>query len=522
MKDYLNFILEKRLTDIILEAKFDMFTDIKYILDKMKSPISKELRLLVGVDIKNAPNFLGLNDESEDPASINFYNKIEDLEWKVRTRAYRIISEEITNLFDDYDPGGPDVVKMGDVGNIIKSVIIDDKNFVHFRNKDGYDMITRFDGLDPVRTKRSQKSVIGRISRRILDKVGKKFTQVEIDDFVNEFKALVELEKSVGDRFELVKGEYIRYWYLDDRYVSGSGTLHSSCMKYSKCQKFLNIYVENKACRLLILKGFFDNSLIEARALVWKLSNGETFLDRIYYTSPHQVDIIINYAIDNGWLYKSKQDSSEDTEIIMPDGTEYGEILHVELNDTYFSYYPYMDTFKRLIHGDGLYSGDYSDTEQDMETTNGGQCEDCDGRGETDCGSCDGGGEIECGECDGSGNIDCHECDGDGDIECSTCDGDGEVECGECDGYGEFDCGGCYGDGEVDGEECSNCSGTGKSNCDNCSSGKVECYSCNGEGEKKCDECKGRGNTECDECYNGSNECYNCEGSGIVECSTCN
>lgn len=531
MNNYLGFLLEKKLTDLILESKFDVFYDIRYILDNMKSPVAKELRKLIGTDIKNVPTYLGFNDDSDDPSSIKFYNKIQDLDWEVETTVFRKYDPKLIGLFvDDYITKN---FMSGDKGKIVKVLSPDElksngfdyaNHVVHFkRDSDGADLITSIVGLTPIKTKRAQKSSIGRISRRILDKVGKKFTQVEIDDFVNGFKALVELEKNVGDRIELVKGEDIRYWYLYERYTPNkSGTLHTSCMRYSKCQKYFGIYVDNpKVCQLLILKELENDSYIEARALVWRLSNGMTFMDRIYYSSPHQVDIIINYAKKMGWLYKSKQDSGEDTTILMPDGTEYYETLHVELNDTYFSYYPYMDTFKRLIHGDGLYSGDYSDTEQDMETTNGGQCEDCEGRGEIECSYCDGRGEIECGECDGEGSIECRDCDGDGDIECSTCDGYGEIECGECDGDSEIDCVDCGGDGEIDGEECSTCVGSGKSACDNCVSGKVECYSCSGSGEKKCLDCKGRGKIECDDCYNGSNECYNCEGSGNVECRSC-
>ena len=521
MNDYINFRFSNTFLKLINESRFTLFDDITFILNNMKSPIAKELLSIRGSEIKGAPNYLGIDSESDDPAAITFYNRERDLDWEVVSSAYIIDNP----LLQAENGGGflSSGANMNDRGKVIK-VVDEPTKMAHFVKTDGSKFLFQMNGLRPIKTKNHQKSVIGRLSRRILSKVDKKFTQVEIDDFVNEFKALVENEKSSEDRMELVKGDEIQHWYLFSRYTDKtSGTLHSSCMRYEECQDFFGIYTDNSdVCQLLILRDDIDSEYIEARALVWKLHDGTTFMDRVYYSSPHIVDIFTNYAKERGWCYKSKQDSGNKTKIVFGDESEYDKILFVKLNDTYFDYYPYMDTLKCLLHGSGLYS-DISSRDMWLESTNGNVCEDCDGRRDVECSDCEGDGEVECRECDGRGNINCSECDGEGEVECDRCDGHGELDCSQCDGGGEVECGECDGYGEVDDKECGSCYGSGNIKCDECDeSGKVECSKCDGDATIKCRPCDGDGEEECEDCDGRGNvECYRCEGDGRVECDSC-
>ena len=74
------------------------------------------------------------------------------------------------------------------------------------------------------------------------------------------------------------------------------------------------------------------------------------------------------------------------------------------------------------------------------------------------CPTCDGNGDIECDECGGTGEGGkCKNCDGTGEVDdmiCTHCDGDGYVECGalECGdfGTGRVECDTCNGQGEVE------------------------------------------------------------------------
>ena len=66
------------------------------------------------------------------------------------------------------------------------------------------------------------------------------------------------------------------------------------CLIRIRCQKYLDIYVMNpEVCRLLILKDEENEDKIRARALVWKLDDDSFFMDRIYYTEQHEIDIFI-------------------------------------------------------------------------------------------------------------------------------------------------------------------------------------------------------------------------------------
>ena len=135
--------------------------------------------------------------------------------------------------------------------------------------------------------KSNNKTSIGRIARSILNDNGINKNDVEIQRFVNKFKAVYDRINSKEDSIRIVRGEELRKWYLESNYceetaVSKRGTLGKSCMRYAEAQDFLDIYVNNpNACGLLIKLD--DKQKLRTRALVWYTNFG-IFLDRIYYT----------------------------------------------------------------------------------------------------------------------------------------------------------------------------------------------------------------------------------------------
>ena len=95
--------------------------------------------------------------------------------------------------------------------------------------------------------------------------------------------AVKSKRENIFKDFKIVKDEDIRKYYLYESYESDNHTLGGSCMRYEKCQKYLDIYVKNpEVCQLLILKSDDDKDKIKGRALIWKLTNGEYYMDRIY------------------------------------------------------------------------------------------------------------------------------------------------------------------------------------------------------------------------------------------------
>jgi hypothetical protein len=316
--------------------------------------------------------------------------------------------------------------------------------------------------------------------------------------------------------FEIVKGEDIREYYLEDKYYDNEeGTLAGSCMKGNECQEYLNIYVENDdVVSLIIFRSEHDRELITGRALLWDATLESTnekikFMDRVYVNKSNDIELFKQFAIKNGYYYKHKQDYSE-TPLMFNDKvlSEEDSKIYVDINPGNYELYPYIDTVKYHIIRKGILKN--YEPGVIRNSTEGG-CEYCNATGEVECDECYGEGEVECSDCYGSGKNYCGECDGDGYTYCRTCNGDGNYDCNTCEGEGEVECSDCGGSGEDGDDNCSTCDGKGK----------VECSDCDGDSTVKCDECE-EGRIDCRYCDGeGSVKCYNCEGEGSVKCDGC-
>lgn len=380
---------------------------------------------------------------------------------------------------------------------------------------------------------------VGRFVRAILTKAGIEVKPKELEDFVSKYKATILVEKEAFKRFEIVKGDDIKKWYLVDNYDKELGTLGSSCMRYAKCQEYLSIYSENPdKVSLIILKSSEDPDKITGRALLWLDDKDRKFMDRVYIINSADTQLFIDYAIDSGFYYKKNQ-TFNTGENIMFNGEELKREeswVTVTLENSEFDYYPYMDSLKYFqkqlskhfqAREYSKLTSDYNSAyDAELTSTEGGDgsCDNCNGRGSYECQECSGG-EVECYRCDGSKEEECGECEGSGVENCSKCDGEGEVSCKNCDGNGELDCEKCDGDGtNEEGDECSECEGKGKISCDDChGDGRSTCDECDGECTVECTACKGGGLQECSKCDGeGTLECDECGGSGSIECYECN
>lgn len=251
---------------------------------------------------------------------------------------------------------------------------------------------------------------IGRFIRGILQKYKKDFTDSEIESFVNTYKSVLDFDKSKFDLFEIVKGNDIKKYYYEKNYLSQKGPLGASCMKYERCQKYLDIYcVNTNVCSLLILKDVDDKSKIIGRALIWETSIGK-FMDRIYYIKDSDINLFTKYAKDNDMHFKTSPNYNKDKKIT------------IQLENFNFKYYPYMDTFKYLkLNGELSNIIDSKEEFYILEETFGGHVSPLGGN----CPECLGSEEIECYECDGDGRNYtgrvCYKCNGDGYVSCPYC-----------------------------------------------------------------------------------------------------
>jgi len=199
---------------------------------------------------------------------------------------------------------------------------------------------------------------IGRILTPIFG--ADKFSQVAVKSFSDIYKAEYEA-LTIYDRFKLVEGENIRYWYNEKRYTKdsdGSGLL-GSCMRYEGAQPYLDIYCKNPdRCSLLILTNP-KNELI-GRAIVWKdlrKPKGETFMDRVYVARQHYNELFKKYAVDQGWIYKYNQ-TAGDSSYVDKKGQRVTDGLAVVLEPRTYDHYPYMDTLKYYTPDSGRLGSD--------------------------------------------------------------------------------------------------------------------------------------------------------------------
>jgi len=168
---------------------------------------------------------------------------------------------------------------------------------------------------------------------KLLKKFNKTLTNKEIEIFVNKFKALYKSKNNPD--FSLVSGDEIDRWYDEENYAhtargdEGIGTLGKSCMRHG--DNYFEIYTNNpKVCQLLILK---SNKKLIGRALVWKLNNGQTYMDRIYTHFDSDVHMFREYAMKRKWL--THYDNIKKCDI---------EKMEVTIAKKSYNYFPYLDT----------------------------------------------------------------------------------------------------------------------------------------------------------------------------------
>lgn len=196
---------------------------------------------------------------------------------------------------------------------------------------------------------RRETMKIGKLISTLIQKKGVDFSDVIIEEFVNKYKVFQQDEDC---KFVLVKGSDISKWYNEDTYEKSTeaSSLHNSCMRYKNCKTFFPIYEKSKNVSLLCLVG--KKGKLRGRAILWEDISLDgtkvTFLDRIY-TYKLSVELAFkDYAIKNGWWFKTRQSTSS---TVISNGkkeiTEYEMRMYLspkidwdKLNK------PYMDTMK--------------------------------------------------------------------------------------------------------------------------------------------------------------------------------
>jgi hypothetical protein len=528
--DYKEFILESKL-ELLLEANIVYTNKFKDILKSIESPISTMLITLAGKEVDVNTNYIDINTDKKDVILFTPDNKTLKLPLIVTESGYSYSGSAHKAKNSGYPIGELANPEQGQQVELVKKLSTEEVEL--FFNGGNYKIshikfkidseaytwgadkefeafyLSEYLEVDISSIKKSEVK-IGRFVNSILKKADFEFKPTDVEDFVSKYKTAIQIRNDAFDRFEIVSGDDIKKYYNEESYYqTGSGTLGTSCMRYSRCEEYLNIYSENPdQVSLIIIKSLDDSEKIIGRAILWTDSKDRKFMDRTYVIDHSNVILFIEYAIKNGYYYKRNQTYSDDTQIMfngLAISTSDSIIkVKLEVGGTFDSY-PYCDTLK-------YYNTETSIITNDSDGSYNSTLTDTDG-GDGSCNNCGGSGDVECGDCNGSGEDTCYECNGEGEVDCSDCDGDGHNECYDCDGDGEIECSNCDGSGTDDDEECGDCDG----------SGNVSCNNCGGDGSNTCDTCDGSALVGCSDCDGEGNvTCNNCGGDGRYDCYDCN
>jgi hypothetical protein len=485
IKRYFEFINEK--LEILLESNVVYSDDFKKVLSMMNTPLSKTLLDMENKDYDVKSNYFDIIKTKNDYVSFIPDKKAQDIikskelvkytvdssEWLEHTSSNNDIFNKLGYKYKEDYPYCP---RGSDIGEVINKVSLDDSNYeyvwVKFKDINGNERgegvytsnaLSRQENKD-VWSKNRQNIKVGKIIRPLLKTNNIEVSDKEIEEFVNLYKSTIDKINDKFHFFEIVEGDDIAFWYNIDNYYETIGTLGSSCMRTAHSTWF-EIYTKNpNQVNLVILKSDMDESKIVGRALLWYLPDGKKFMDRIYTTKDHNINLFRDYAKENGWYVKYANNSCETTQSIDPNGSKFnlGEVdITLDVKD--YDYFPYLDTFKFFIPDEGLLSNIRKYNSYILEGASGDYifCNLCNNSGTVECCECNATGWVDCYECDSSGEVTCYTCDGEGEIktedgreECSDCDGTGHIKCDNCGGSGRTSCSNCYGDGKYDCPEC--------------------------------------------------------------------
>lgn len=173
---------------------------------------------------------------------------------------------------------------------------------------------------------------------RFIKKITDKFSDNQIEKFVNNLKAFLKLRKDTS-RFQIIEGEELRKYYLTSTYQSEMGQLGNSCMRHDECQAFFDFYVENSdICKMLILKGVNTDKIV-GRALLWQTNLG-LYLDRVYTIVDSDLVLFEEYSKQLGciWTYHNLYCANSSKWVV----------LKIRPKKLDFELYPYLDTFQHF------------------------------------------------------------------------------------------------------------------------------------------------------------------------------
>ena len=370
---YQDFLFES----LILEARVKFSNNFRLLLGKVNDPIASSLLTLIDKDLDVTSNFIDIDKEKNDTVSFTPERRAQDI-LNDKTIYYKITSSEGGWLtHSDANAGifkelgykraeeGHDVYRpnSSDIGTEAGRWVSEKsgKTYLYIKFQNGNEGVYNKDKTmvvdnreNIIWSKGRQEIKVGRIARALLSASGSKFSDRDIELFVNSYKAAMDKFNDKFSYFEIIKGSKIHYWYDEDNYYDSDGTLGNSCMASGDRRK-LSLYTNNDTVEMVIYKSPDDESKILGRAILWTLMSGDKFMDRIYTIEDSDVNLFREFAKESGFYYKKGNNSGSTNDVVSPDGKETTLDLTVEVKLN-MEYFPYLDTLKYYCPETGLIS----------------------------------------------------------------------------------------------------------------------------------------------------------------------
>lgn len=336
LKNFKDFLFDN-LFENKIELTIVLSERLEKLLKKIDHEVSKELLELCDNDVKS--DKITLIDYDDDE-----YNKFSYI---IPNKLLDFVYNRSKDRFPDKNKSKETLLKNDDEEGKFKRLSRNTKIVWEIEN----------------RPSQSIGKVINKIFPGKFDTPKKKHKDDVVRNYIEEFTNLVILERKKEEElpfrnFKIVDGSDINYYYNKDSYesIEGSSSLARSCMRFEKCDDFIDFYSQNDGVEMVILMSDEVEGTIIGRALLWDISeiDGEKvnrkFLDRIYTLYDSDVNLFKDYAIKNGWLYKKRQISVEDEPIVDPINDTI--VYRIKTTSTFDKSieYPYLDTLKFYYH----------------------------------------------------------------------------------------------------------------------------------------------------------------------------
>lgn len=384
IKNFYDFEIQLLIESLILESKIEFSDNFMSLVSSIKrSRISKEILSLKKneIDADFAQNFIDVGSAKDEVSftpdrrakeylgkdSVMRYKVTRDGRYLTHSPGNNYLYKELGYTKPDTDPYDPPVGTIGTIKAEAKSNrseniyawFISDNGRQTVLNKSA--LVPHDERLQLIYSKYRNIIKIGRLIRAILTTAKVPFTDKEVEEFVNSYKAAYDMMHDAFLKFKLVNGDEITHWYHINQYETDESTLGGSCMA-DVPPNWLDIYSKNPSvCSLLILfsdngyiiNGKYESKKIKGRALVWKTDQGETFMDRVYYNNDSDVSLFKSYAFDKGWWCRATQNSGNNFNITNGSVSKVAE-YSVKLDNAKFDNYPYVDSLRLINFEDKL------------------------------------------------------------------------------------------------------------------------------------------------------------------------